>query len=377
MKKELKDNIKILHITRNFLPTVGGVQEYIYQVSKRSIERGFRCKVLALNYNTANRNERFSSYENIEGIEVHRIPGIGHYKKPVPLKLPLYLFKWADIIHIHDFRLLYETSTLFKKILNYKIVLSSHGFILHTEQLKLIKNILIPLYYRPSVRRYMDYVICDSKQDFSYFLSWRLNNLKLIENGIDFKVCNKSKKSMNRGRLLYFGRIDINKGIDLLLKVLSDIKDSIWFLDIAGTGQEKVVLRLKELARKLGIEKNICFHGRIDNDGLSKLLSRAEYCFFPSLYEGFGFSLLEAMATGTVCIANDIPAYRNIIEDNISGFLIDFTNRVLAKERIKGIFNIGNSKKEEISEEAMKKARCYDWDVKIPLIEEIYRNILD
>jgi len=186
--------MKILHITRNFLPTFGGVQTYIYNISCRLAKDNFQCKVLALNYNFSDPREKFSYYEEIDGISIHRISGIGHYKKPLPLNIPLYLFKWADIIHLHDFRFLYETTLILKRIIPFDIVASSHGFFFHTEEFKLLKEILIPLYYMPTIRKFVDLLICDSKQDYSYFKNKGIEKLEFFENGIDFKAFNKINK---------------------------------------------------------------------------------------------------------------------------------------------------------------------------------------
>jgi len=96
--------MNILHISRQFYPCIGGTEKYIYEISKRLLKKSINCRVLTLNYNIFNKKQKFAEYENFEGIEIFRIYGVGYYKKPIPLRLPLNLFKWADIVHIHDLR---------------------------------------------------------------------------------------------------------------------------------------------------------------------------------------------------------------------------------------------------------------------------------
>ena len=52
------------------------------------------------------------------------------------------------------------------------------------------------------------------------------------------------------------------------------------------------------------------------------LLAAADLFAFPSLYEGLGCSVIEAMALGLPVVASDIPALREVIEDRGSGFLV-------------------------------------------------------
>lgn len=368
--------MKILHLTRQFYPCIGGVEKYIYEISKRLVKKGISCRVLTLNYNIFNKKQKFSESEKIDGIVVFRILGFGYYKKPIPLDLPVNLFKWADIVHIHDLRFLYETALLLKKFYKYKIVLSTHGFLLHTNDLRLIKNALIPFYYRPSIENSVDSLICVSKQDFEYFEKWKLKNLYLIENRIDFEKFNKVEKRSIPGRFLYFGRIDRNKGLDLLFKTLTFIKNEEWHLDIIGDGSEKVVNHLKMLATELEISHKITWHGFLPNGELLKFLSKSHLCFFPSQYEGFGFTLVEAMALGSICVANKIPTYESIVTDKKNGFLVDFFECPRAAQKIKDLLNIHLENFSTLLKFAKEEARRYDWEEKINQIVGVYQKVL-
>jgi len=368
--------MKILHISRQFYPCIGGVEKYIYEISKRLVKKGIKCRVLTLNYNIFEKKEKFFRYEEMDGIEIYRIPGFGYYKKPIPLNFPLKLFRWADIIHIHDLRFLYETTLLLKQVLKYRIIWSTHGFLLHTEDFKFLKSFAIPVYYKPSIKNFIDGVICISKQDFEYFKNWQIKNLYLIENGIDFEKFSKIKRNPQKGKFLYFGRIDTNKGLDLLLRTLSLMKNDEWHLDIIGSGFDKVVVNLKNLSKELGISGKITWHGFLSEDKLFDFLGKAQFCFFPSKYEGFGFTLLEAMASGCVCIANTITAYKDIVNDNKNAFLVNFFDPEEASVKIHNLLNNSQKVLENIGQNAKEKAKEYSWEEKINQIIEIYQKVL-
>jgi len=71
----------------------------------------------------------------------------------------------------------------------------------------------------------------------------------------------------------------------------------------------------------------------------------------PSSYEGFGLSLIEAMAAGKLVIANNIPVFKNIISHSRNGFLINFSDTKKAAETIYSIIKLDIEKKKDISKE--------------------------
>lgn len=366
--------MRILHLSRNFYPCAGGTEIYIYDISKRLIQRDITCRVLSLNYHIFNKKQKFPEFEVIDGIEAFHVPGFGHYKKPIPLKIPFHLFRWADIVHVHDMRLFYETTLALKSLYKYRTCLSTHGFLLHTEEARFMKSILIPLYYKTTVERCIDAVICDSRQDFEYFSRWKTKRIELIENGIDFEKYNKIEIRPAKRKLLFFGRIDHNKGVDLLLHTLAGIKDLDWVLHIIGSGIPAYVNDLKSLAVTLDLSSKIIWHGYLKEEELLDHLATSSLCLFPSRYEGFGYTLIEAMATGAVCLVNTIKAYEEVISDNKNGFLIDFLNPASGAEKIRTILRLCHDSLHRIRREAKAKAKEYDWEKKIDQIIDVYKG---
>ena len=71
------------------------------------------------------------------------------------------------------------------------------------------------------LKLFPDKIICDSMQDHKYFSNINIKNCFLLENGLNLgKFLNVNKKIVP-GKLLYFGRIDRNKGLDLLFHTLA------------------------------------------------------------------------------------------------------------------------------------------------------------
>jgi len=367
--------MNILHIHRRFFPNIGGVEKYIYNLSGKLIEKKINTRVLTLNYDIFNKDKKDKDFDIIKGIEIYRIPGFGHYKKPIPLRIPIDCFGWADIVHIHDPRILFETSIILKKIYGYKLVFSTHGFIFHTDNFLRIKLFMARRYYRPIITKYFDGIICDSKQDYDYFSKWKLDNTILFENPINFKKFNSIGKNINTENLLYFGRVDWNKGLDMLFGSLSLLKNKKWHLDIAGPGSKDVIIKLKKLAESLNISNKIKWHGFIDDGKLFSMINKAHICLFPSTYEGFGFTLVEAMAAGCICIANSIKPYEDIIRNNYNGYIVDFTQTDKAAKVISKLLSKPVDRMVSLENNAVNRARDYDWSERIDEIIRLYKSV--
>jgi glycosyltransferase involved in cell wall biosynthesis len=134
--------------------------------------------------------------------------------------------------------------------------------------------------------------------------------------------------------ILYCGRLNKVKGLDLLLKGFSEFlkKYKNSKLIIVGEGQEKD--NLQSLAKELRIDPKVEFLGFVDYDRLPKIHQRADIFVMTSLREGLSISLLEAMASGLAIVSTDNVGAKEIIVDGFNGVLLNNNKRdpiVLAK----------------------------------------------
>ncbi len=113
------------------------------------------------------------------------------------------------------------------------------------------------------------------------------------------------------------------KGHDALLEcwplVLARQPDAQ--LVVVGTGDD--VTRLQEKARVLGISARVVFAGFVDDAQLTAIYRRSAVFAMPSRGEGFGLAYLEAMAHGVACIGSIHDAAGEVIDDGVTGFLVD------------------------------------------------------
>ena len=118
-------------------------------------------------------------------------------------------------------------------------------------------------------------------------------------------------------QVLWVGRIVNHKGLEFLLEALAGV-DGVE-LDLVGDGP--AAPRIRALARRLGVDTRVRFHGLRPRADVLRHLARADVLVLPSEYEGLSHALLEAAAAGLACVASDRGGNPEIIEHGRSGLL--------------------------------------------------------
>ena len=143
----------------------------------------------------------------------------------------------------------------------------------------------------------------------------------VIPNFVDFNVFNKSPQKDDQ--IVYAGRLHWSKGLEFLLSAFKEIVRDFpgYRLIICGTGDSESSLRQKVTTENI---RNVEFLGSVEQDRLAQYMARAKVFVLPSLKsEGHPRALIEAMASGTACIATRVPGNRDVITDNVNGLLVE------------------------------------------------------
>jgi len=127
----------------------------------------------------------------------------------------------------------------------------------------------------------------------------------------------------NKNIILYLGRIEPRKGVDILLKGLSKVQARSWLLVLVGEGQPNYINYLKYLASKFNIMDKTCFVGKISRRLLPYFYSATYLYVLPSLFEGLPATILEAMACGTPVIASRVGGIPEVVINGVNGILVD------------------------------------------------------
>lgn len=121
-------------------------------------------------------------------------------------------------------------------------------------------------------------------------------------------------------QIIYIGKIEKYKGLDVLINSLAEIKDLDWRLTIWGVGKGRDVMPLVRSARSLGLNGLIDWKGKIVNPG--EEFQKAHIAVFPSICEeASALTALEALSRGCAVVASDIGALSEALKNGENALL--------------------------------------------------------
>lgn len=121
-------------------------------------------------------------------------------------------------------------------------------------------------------------------------------------------------------RMLYLGRLESTKGIDILCRTVAQLVANLpqLRLDIAGSGSREATLRAE-----YATVPQICFHGHVSGVAKRELLTQTDVAVMPSVWqEVFGISIIEAFAQGKPVIASRVGGIPELVRDEVTGLLV-------------------------------------------------------
>ena len=148
------------------------------------------------------------------------------------------------------------------------------------------------------------------------------NKIVVIYNGTNIKKYDYNAIEHNDriNRFIYVGRLIKEKGVQITIKALSKIPSNInWTLDIVGDGVYRK--ELEDLVRSFLLDNKIKFLGK-RNDIPDLLKQHDVFIHMPEWEEGFGITIIEAMASGLLCICKVSGGIPEIIDNGVNGILV-------------------------------------------------------
>lgn len=138
--------------------------------------------------------------------------------------------------------------------------------------------------------------------------------------------CNGNREIGDVVDLLYVGTIERRKGLLYLVNSLSLLKkktNRIFRCHIVGkTIEEYYKLQIERQIVDSDLNENVIFHGRLSNEELDKLYNDSDIFVFPSMLEGYGMVLLEAMSYSLPIVAFNNSAMPYTVKTDINGLLV-------------------------------------------------------
>lgn len=221
------------------------------------------------------------------------------------------------------------------------------------------------------------------------------SKIKVIPCGVDLKLFKpilslKAKKFLGlleKKFILFVGRIDAIKGIDVLIRAVhhltckpSRTNQELGLIIVGGEKdvdpqmESREMQRLRKMVAQMKLQKRVAFWGSQRQDFLPYFYSAAEALVLPSRYESFGMVAVEAMACGTPVIASRVGGLQYTIEDGRTGFLIPEGDWRLLAERICEVIEDPPLRKKLVVA-AKEKVKQFSWPTITKKVLSLYDSL--
>ena len=211
------------------------------------------------------------------------------------------------------------------------------------------------------------------------------NKINLVPCGVDLEVFRpldqktvRSSLGLNGEKiLLYVGRVEPIKGLDLLVETAAqmDSEEGVRMMVVgADVNGDREMDRVRQLAKERDLEDKIEFVGQVNHDDLPLYYNAADVCVVPSYYESFGLVALESMACGTPVVATRVGGLSTIIHHGRTGYLKSWRCPEAFANSVEMIIS-SDGLQQSMGEAARKRAEGMGWDNVASLMWDEYSEL--
>lgn len=228
-----------------------------------------------------------------------------------------------------------------------------------------------------------------SKKDIVKFLNISESKISIVSPGVDYNLYNKNYTDLTKRNvrlkydlpiryILYMGTLEPRKNIETIIKAFGLFKKEI---DLSGKDIKLVIAGKKgwmfesifNLVNKLNLQDEIVFTDYVDEVDKPIIYKMASLFVFPSLYEGFGIPVLEAMASSVPVITSNVSSLPEVAGN--AAMLIDPIDISSIAKYMKKIIQDNNFSYDLIKKGHIQ-AQSFTWDMSARKLYEVYKSIL-
>jgi len=354
----------------NSMKTWGGGEKWHYDVSTRFVQKGYSTFLIT------NKKSELKS----------RIKKIG---------LPTYNIRISNLSFMNPYKIL-KISRILKKektrviIMNLSADLKVGGIAAKMAGVPRIiyrRGSAIPvrntLLNRFLFKKVITEVIANSEETKHTILSRNpelieTKKIKVVYNGIDIDKYDKLAVPplylKKKGEIVLgnAGRLVRQKAQNYLIDIAHALKQKGYKFKILIAGEGKLEKELKAYAKKMGVEKEVVFLGFVEN--IKALMTSIDVFLLTSLWEGFGYVIIEAMICKKPVVAFDISSNPELVEDNKTGFLVENQNMNVFIQKIETLM-LNKDLRQQLGRNGRKKVESsFNVEKTLDNVEEIIKS---
>ncbi len=304
---------RVVHLYKAYFPTLGGIENHVRVLAEAQAAAGDAVQVLVTGP---------AGDESLNGVRVRRFPA------PVTLaSTPLSPGLWravadtrADLVHVHSPYPLGEMA-------QWRFGSRPYVVTYHAEPTRPVQRLILRA-YAPFFRRYLHdaaRIIVTSPRyaGHSSFLATWADKLRVVPLGQDPGWFTPGPPEAQRPfTLLFVGLLRHYKGLSVLLRALPLLAADARLV-VIGDGPERE--RLVDESRRLGVNDQITWRGRVSDADLVSAYQQADVFVLPALNraEAFGTVLVEAMLSGLPCVTTEVGSGTSwVVADGQTGLVV-------------------------------------------------------
>lgn len=355
----------IVHIASNYPPRLGGLENVVAQLASRQYEEGANVQVLTSRLGYDLPFEDTVPVRRLSAAEIAHTPLIRKVLKNL-LRL-----RRTDIVHIHVAQAYVPEVVWFAALIKkFEYIAHVHLDIAPSGVAGILLKIYKPLVLGRVLRRAKFVVVFTPEQKETMVRRYRLDamRVKIVPNGVGAQFYHKTPREIHTPpRLLFVGRLSVQKNLDQLLKALDGVSENVE-THIVGDGDLRQAH--EKMSRDLNL-KNVHFHGRLDGEPLRAIYHQADFFVLPSEREGMPLVLLEALAMGLPIIGTNVTGIRDVVQHGENGYLVQLNDNNAFRAAIQIAIKDPRVYK-KMSAKSLELSRLYTWETVARNFQELY-----
>ena len=200
------------------------------------------------------------------------------------------------------------------------------------------------------------------------------NKIIVVSNGVNRP--NSIEKKIDRSFFLFVGTLEPRKNLTRLLQAYGSlplsIKEKMKLVIVGGKGWGEV--NLLDTITQLDLTEYVKVLGRVDDATLATLYTNAQFLVMPSLYEGFGLPLVEAMSYGTPVLTANNSSMPEVAGN--AGLLVDALDVESIADGLQEMIT-NNELRERLAKNAKLNASRYSWDNSAQKLIKVFEKAID
>jgi D-inositol-3-phosphate glycosyltransferase len=215
--------------------------------------------------------------------------------------------------------------------------------------------------------------------------------VSIVPPGVDLAMFQPMDRSVARREirygserlLLFVGRLERLKGVDVAIRALGLLRDRqhddvrlLILGEDSHEGDENEEERLKAIASDVDVRDRVDFIGSVAHHELPYFYAAADVCVMPSYSESFGLVALEAQACGCPVVASGVSGLRSVVRDEVSGYLIDEHDPAMYAERI-GRLLADSELAQQMGRRGRLLAQRFSWTRTANRLEELFEQVVE